>query len=229
MIESIKDICNKYNSTDRKEVERLYAVFYERMEHVEILKEHIIRHEEHVLKKLKKHEKDFPMNAIELLKEITPKDVSTARTYFESYILMLFSLTDILALMLFHILSLNADPKKLYFKDLIMQTRKIKLKQYNDGLIFFAAKKLYNSNDYKYFNALNNTIKHRSVISTSHTLKLAEVKNYFSIQEIEYNEQTYPKISSDTLFSKAELFIEGLKKCILALEEIPETNNQAQE
>lgn len=218
MIESIKDICNKYNNTDAEEVTRLYSVFHERMEHVEILKEHIIKHEGYVLDKLKKREKDFPIDTFELMKEITPKDVSTVRTYFESYILMLFSLTDILALMLFHILSLNADPKRLYFKDLVEQTKKINLKQYNNGSIFNAAETLYNSNDYKYFNALNNTIKHRSVISTSHILKLAEVKNYFSIQEIEYNGQTYPRILSDTLFTKAELFINGLKNCIKALE-----------
>lgn len=217
MIESVKNICNKYNSTNTEEVAMLYSFLHERIEHVEILKEHIIKHEEHVLEKLKKREKDFPIDIFELMQEITPKDVSTARTYFESYILMLFSLTDILALMFFHILSFNANPNKLYFKDLVEQTKKINLKQYNNGLIFDAAETLYNSSDYKYFNALNNTIKHRSIISTTHTLKLKNVKNYFSIQEIEYNGQIYPKISSNELFAKAELFINGLKKCIIAL------------
>lgn len=217
MIESITDICNKYNSTNKNEVAKTYSVFHCRIEHVNILKEHITKHEQYILEKLKKREKDFPIDAFELIKEITSEDIAIARTYIESYILMIFSLTDILALLLFKILGFSANPEYLYFHHLIT-SNEINLKQYNNELIFDAAEALYLSDEYRYFHALNNIIKHRSVISTSHTLKLVEIRNYFSIQEFEYKGQPYPKVSTEELFAKAEQFINGLQNCITALE-----------
>ena len=219
MIESFSELFIIYKNACKDEVCNACSAFSERKENIKILKNHIISLENKILNRLKNCEKDFPMDCFKLLSKIRPKDFSVARTYIESYALMLYSITDITAMFLYYLLNFKTKKKNIYLHTLLIEKgekpkQNISLEQYNNGLIHSAVSEFCKSPEYKYFNALNNYIKHNSIIKVPHSLKLNEVENNFSINEFTHKGKTYPTVTTEELFKKSEIFICGLESCI---------------
>lgn len=211
MFESISDLHFKYNC-DNEKVAKLCSVFYGKTESLDILKEQITALEQNIYIKVCENVELLSQSVFNLSKIIEPKDNATARTYFEAYINTLFSLTDISALIFYQVLGLSTNPKRLYFSTLPNLTD---FQQYTNT--FNKVDSFIKSNDYKYFNSLNNSIKHRSMISARHTINLGENRNLFSINEFEHDGIIYPSLDSEDLYIKSDNFVDNLKTCLKSI------------
>ena len=212
MFKSISDLHFKYNC-DNEKVAMLCSVFYGKTESLDILKEHITLLEQNIYIKICDNVELLNQSVFNLSKIIEPKDNATARTYFEAYINTLFSLTDISAQLFYNILGLKTDPNFLYFYKLpnLFDCK-------NHAKTLYEVSNFISSDDYKYFNNLNNNIKHRSMISAKHTINLGENRNLFSINEFEHNGIVYPSLDSENLYKKSGNFVEKLKICLRSVE-----------
>lgn len=208
MIESISDLKSKY-SFDSSKAAEVCSSYYSRKESINILEILIQNLEKNLVAKIE-HNNEIIKNDYKKISEIIePKDITLARTYIEAYVNALYSLTDIMAFLFYNIFNLNVGIAKLYFNQLPNLLSNIA----NEDLRI-CVNELLNTEEYKYFNALNNTIKHRTVIGVKNQVNINNSENIFIIKKFKRNNTNYSEINSKELFIKSDKFITNLEKCI---------------